>query len=277
MSAVLPTPLDAAARRPAAAQPASLATRRVLLAVFVLAVIALALVGPIPQPVDYHAFADTRTLLGVPYALDVLSNLPFLGAGLWLLLAARAWQRSAHPGAVALALAGVACMLTGLGSGYYHWAPANWGLLWDRLPIGVTAVGLLAVLLVEHVDARWGRPLPLMLLTLAALASSAYWYLSVGWGAEDLRPYLLAQFSPMIALLVLAPGMRGGRLPRSAWLLAAAGYALAKVCEVLDDRIFHWSGELIAGHTLKHVFAALALCVLAAWAQRSARRPGPLD
>jgi hypothetical protein len=270
MSAVLPTPLDATARRPAAAQPASSVTRRVLLAVFVIAVIALALAGPIPQPVDYHDFADTRTLLGVPYALDVLSNLPFLAAGLWLLLAARAWQRSAHPAATALALAGVACMLTGLGSGYYHWAPANWGLLWDRLPIGVTAVGLLAVLLVEHVDARWGRPLPLMLLTLAALASSAYWYLSVGWGAEDLRPYLLAQFSPMIALLVLAPGMRGGFLPRSAWLLAAAGYALAKVCEVLDDRIFHWSGELIAGHTLKHLFAALALAVLAAVAMRRA-------
>ncbi|KPF68797.1 hypothetical protein IP84_08825 [beta proteobacterium AAP99] len=248
-----------------------MSARRALLAVFAIVAIALGFAGPIPQPVDYHAFADTRTLLGVPYAMDVLSNLPFLGAGLWLLFAARAWQRSAHPGAAALALAGVACMLTGLGSGYYHWAPANWGLLWDRLPIGVTAVALLAVLLAEHVDARWGRPLPLALLTLAALASSVYWYLSAGWGAEDLRPYLLAQFSPMLALLVLAPGMRGGLLPRAAWLLAAGGYALAKVSEVLDDRIFHWSAELIAGHTLKHLFAALALCALAAWAHRAAR------
>ncbi|MDF2697553.1 MAG: hypothetical protein K0S65_5936, partial [Labilithrix sp.] len=37
--------------------------------------------GRIPQPEGYHHFADTRTLLGVPNALDVLSNIPFFLVG----------------------------------------------------------------------------------------------------------------------------------------------------------------------------------------------------
>ncbi len=272
MTAVLPHLLPEGAGRAPEALPASRMTRRVLAGVFAIAVIALALVGPIPQPADYHAFADVRTLLGVPYAMDVLSNLPFVLVGLWMLRAARQWQQSHHPGAAALALAGLGCALTGLGSAYYHLEPNHWGLLWDRLPIGVTAVGLLAVLLAEHVDARWGRGLRLAALAICALLSSIYWYMSIGWGAQDLRPYLLAQFAPMLALAVLAPGMRGGVLHRGAWGLAALGYALAKVCEVLDDRIYELTGAMISGHTLKHLWAALALALLA---HAALRGPAP--
>ena len=40
--------------------------------------------GPhLVQHADYHAFADQREALGVPSALNVLSNLPFLFGGLW--------------------------------------------------------------------------------------------------------------------------------------------------------------------------------------------------
>jgi hypothetical protein len=35
-------------------------------------------------------------------------------------------------------------------------------------------------------------------------------------------------------------------------------YALAKVCELLDVRIFRLSGETVSGHTLKHLFAGMA-------------------
>jgi hypothetical protein len=37
---------------------------------------------PIPQPPEYHRFADQRPFLGIPHFLDVASNLPFLVAGL---------------------------------------------------------------------------------------------------------------------------------------------------------------------------------------------------
>jgi hypothetical protein len=38
---------------------------------------------PIPQPQDYHQFADQRTLLGVPNFWNVVSNLPFVLVGAW--------------------------------------------------------------------------------------------------------------------------------------------------------------------------------------------------
>ncbi len=40
-------------------------------------------IEPIPQWLEYHQFADNRTMLGIPNALNVLSNLPFLIFGLW--------------------------------------------------------------------------------------------------------------------------------------------------------------------------------------------------
>jgi len=46
--------------------------------------IALAALAPrIPQDPTYHAFADHRRILGVPHALNVLSNAGFLLAGAW--------------------------------------------------------------------------------------------------------------------------------------------------------------------------------------------------
>jgi len=37
--------------------------------------------GPTPQPPAYHDFADQRPLLGLPHALNVISNMPFLIVG----------------------------------------------------------------------------------------------------------------------------------------------------------------------------------------------------
>src|SRR2546425_1171460 len=38
-----------------------------------------------PQSPEYHNFADQRPLLGMPHMLNVVSNLPFLVVGLWML------------------------------------------------------------------------------------------------------------------------------------------------------------------------------------------------
>jgi hypothetical protein len=35
-------------------------------------------------------------------------------------------------------------------------------------------------------------------------------------------------------------------------------YAAAKVFELNDHEIYHWTGQLVSGHTLKHLVAALA-------------------
>src|ERR1700704_1230682 len=60
-----------------------------LLAIAALAMAALVAHGPITQAESYHHFADERTILGIPNAWNVASNLPFLAVGLyglWLLV-----------------------------------------------------------------------------------------------------------------------------------------------------------------------------------------------
>ena len=49
----------------------------VLIAFTILIAVAPVLLPRIPQPLEYHAFADRRAWLGVPNFLDVMSNLPF--------------------------------------------------------------------------------------------------------------------------------------------------------------------------------------------------------
>ena len=63
----------------------------VLLALAAAAIVA-ALVSPrVPQDPAYHLFADQRVIWGVPNFWNVVSNLPFMAAGLYGLWA---WRRA---------------------------------------------------------------------------------------------------------------------------------------------------------------------------------------
>src|ERR1041384_4376056 len=55
----------------------------VLLSLWIIAVGVLWALAPIHQPSDYHDFADQRTFLQCPHALNVISNVAFLLAGIW--------------------------------------------------------------------------------------------------------------------------------------------------------------------------------------------------
>jgi hypothetical protein len=97
---------------------------------------------PIPQPASYHQFADQRPWLGIPNFRDVASNLAFavVGlAGLWFLLKpgkltnAFIDHRERRPYLVAF----FGLLLTAFGSAYYHLAPSNARLIWDRLPMTI--------------------------------------------------------------------------------------------------------------------------------------------
>ncbi len=231
-----------------------------------LAVAAAALLAAVPrvaQDVVYHRFADTRTVFGLNNGLNVLSNLPFLLVGLWGL--ARVLSAPAgSPGCSFIeprerwpyvsVCAGVA--LTGLGSAYYHWAPDNARLVWDRFPMTLVFMGMLAAVVAERVNVTAGLAL-LLPLAAAGLGSVVYWHASEAAGRGDLRPYALVQFFPALAiplLLWLAPARytRGGDL-----LAVLLIYGVAKLFEALDGRIFAL-GQGVSGHSLKHLTAALA-------------------
>src|SRR5215472_857464 len=105
----------------------------------------LLLHGPLAQPTHYNDFADQSVLFGILHAGDVLSNIAFaiVAAWGWICL----WPQREHPalrqGWPGYALFVVALLLTAAGSAYYHLAPDNQRLVWDRTPIGLTCAGLL--------------------------------------------------------------------------------------------------------------------------------------
>jgi hypothetical protein len=234
----------------------------VLAAVLGAVVIALRL-PPVPQAPAYHDFADARSWMGIPRAANVLSNVPFALVGLMGLVVvferrrppfANAWERWPY----AALFTGV--LLTTVGSGYYHLAPDNPRLVWDRLPMTIGFMGLLTAIVAERIGVGAARWLFVPLVAAGAL-SVVYWGWSEGRGAGDLRPYFLVQFGSLllvILLLVLYRGRYGG----SAYVVTGlAIYAGAKVAEAADAPIFA-IGQVVSGHTLKHLMAAAAVACL---------------
>jgi hypothetical protein len=232
---------------------------------------------PIPQDPTYHNFADQRSMLGVPHLLNVVSNAPFVlvGAlGLTFL-----WRRGAHSQgpftdprerwAFLCLFAGVG--LTGLGSAYYHLAPSNATLFWDRLPMTIAFMSLLASIIAERISLSAGRLLLLPLLALG-MVSVITWHLGEVRGAGDLRLYGFVQYFPFLAiplLILLFPP----RYTRTADLFGALGwYGLAKILDLLDAQIFAL-GTLVSGHTFKHLASALGTY----WILRMLKTRHPLE
>ncbi len=217
----------------------------------------------LPQDPGYHAFADDRTLLGIPHFLNVVSNIPFVVVGaLGIRLVVR--YDAIRPGGpvlepgerwpYAVLFAGV--LLSGFGSAYYHLEPTNDRLFWDRLPMTMAFMGFLAGMIGERISARAGAWLlgPLVWL---GLASVWMWRLGEERGAGDLRLYYFVQFFPVLAIPLLV-SLFPSRFTRSRDIFMALGwYVLAKVVErgVLDHGIFA-AGQWVSGHTLKHLAAA---------------------
>lgn len=239
--------------------------REILLALALIAVAAAtASLPPLPQPEAYHAFAETRTVLGIPQFGDVLSNLAFVLVGLlglaWLLHNRRRppprFVHPAHSWAYLCLFGAVA--LVGVGSAYYHWEPTHQRLYWDRLPMTVAFMAIFATIIGERIGHRAGL-VALPILILLGMAGATHWLLSELQGAGDLRLYLLTQAVPLIGgglliLLYRSPYTRGGD-----FVIAAGWYLLALVAQDLDHQIHTLTAGWVSGHTLKHLLAATAI------------------
>lgn len=214
----------------------------------------------IPQPQQYHDFADQRACFGVPNCLNTASNVLFVLAGLAGLCFLRSEagrQAFLEPReALPYALFFFAVILTGFGSGYYHLAPDNDRLVWDRAAITLALISWFAAILCERVSLTTGlRLLPLMFA--AGLGSVAYWGWSEVHGRGDLRAYGLIQFYPML-LIPLLLRFYPPRYSGDKDILAVIGlYLMALLCDLTDRRIATLT-DMVSGHTAKHILAALA-------------------
>ena len=230
----------------------------VLIAAFVAAVAML--LPPIPQPQWYHMFADQRRFFGIANFNDVVSNFPFAVVGVWgLVFVLRADgrqerthfldQREGWPYLIVF----VGLILTGFGSSYYHLQPSNARLVWDRIPMAIVFMSLLAAIVAERISLRAGLWL-MPLFLLIGVSSVLQWRASDLRGVSDLRFYAAVQLYSVMFLLIafLLPS----RYTRRWDLAIVAGlYVLAKALEALDKPIFEL-GHIVSGHTLKHLAAA---------------------
>lgn len=236
-----------------------------ILAGISLLVVAAAMILPsIPQPADYHQFADQRSFLGIPNFNDVISNLSFLLSGsAGLVFLGRVYRAPAQTifrdikecvpyGVLFFSVAAAA-----FGSMYYHWTPDTGHLLWDRLPIVIGIAALLSATLVDRISPAVGL-WTLPLLVVLAVLSVLYWYWTELQGTGNLNFYIVMQFYSILLIVWISLRFPSRYTCGNDVYQVIALYVVAKVAEMLDRAIYVWTSGWVSGHTLKHLIAAYA-------------------
>ena len=209
------------------------------------------LLDPISQNKAYHSFIDQRSLGFIPNYMDVATNLGFLIVGLMGLIGFKQYQDS--PGNRSWMAFFIGVSLTSLGSAYYHWNPNNATLVWDRLPMTLSFMGLFCALMSEYIYSKFDRLILIIMISLG-IFTVFHWQRT-----DDLRFYFWIQFMPLlvipIAMILFKSPFGHGRY----LVYGLLAYGLAKVVETNDVAIFKLSGSIISGHSLKHILATLGI------------------
>ena len=217
-------------------------------------ILAIMFIPVIPQDPSYHKFADDRAFWNIPNVFNVVSNIPLFIVGLFGLIfcvkhpaTAGIWSWRIFFGAV---------IFISAGSAYYHWAPNNWTLFWDRLPLVIGFMALFVSLLSEFIHPRL-EVILLIPMCMLGIASVIYWHFT-----DDLRFYAWVQFFPLLYISIVFLIYRQ-RSAYQSYLFAALGlYILAKVAEVFDKSFFSMTHQNLSGHSLKHLLSILAVYIL---------------
>ena len=226
----------------------------------ILAIATLFFIEPIKQDLSYHNFIDTQAKLGIENFWNVVSNVPFLIVGIMGLIQLKRMKIIVEIG-IAYRFMFFGVGLVAFGSGYYHLAPSNETLVWDRLPMTIAFMSLFAIVISEFINERAGALL-LAPLLLIGIASVFYWQWTESNGVGDLRFYALVQFLPiiLIPIILLLYPPKFINVTGYWWLLLA--YVIAKILEYYDAEVFELFNHSISGHSIKHVAAAMGMLLL---------------
>lgn len=234
------------------------------------------LMPPISQSVNYHQFADQRTYFGTPNFLNVVSNMFIFFSGLaGLILLTRPREFLLNITFIKFSerwpyfILFISVIMASLASIYYHLAPDNARLVWDRFPIAIGIVTLLSIVLIERIDTNIGFIL-LPCLILFGVGSVIYWDWGEQFGLGNLNYYIVVQFYSILAIILLSKYF-SSRYTRGAGIyVVIILYALAKLAETLDYEIYSL-GQVISGHSVKHLFVGMAVFWIVHMLQK--RRP----
>ena len=227
----------------------------VLIGISVVCIAILLWQEAIPQDQSYFVFADARTWFGIQNAWNVLSNLGFLVAAI---LAVPLFMRFKPALELRLYVRVFICgvFVTGFGSAWFHWAPNNASLVWDRLPMTIAFSSFIVCVLHDYVTNKariWFWP-----AIAFSVASVFFWYWTETLGRGDLRPYVLVQFLPLLLLPAIMLMYQPKNTHRIPIVIAFVFYILAKITEHYDGQIYELTQHFVSGHSLKHLLAAVA-------------------
>lgn len=236
---------------------------KILLGAVLIVVVAFFLFPAIPQNEAYHNFADKRALLGIPNFLNVASNVFFLLVGVsgiafvfrtpsrgkvYFIDSRERWPYFAFFFGVAI---------TALGSSWYHLNPNDTTLVWDRIPMAISFMALVAAAVAERISIKAGVWL-LGPLIAVGIASVIYWSATQSNGHGDLRPYAVTQFGGLVVLVLIIALFPARYTRGSDFVIAFGFYVVAKIFEAADRVVFSFA-HLVSGHTIKHIAAALSV------------------
>lgn len=216
------------------------------------------------------SYADTRWLLGIPNALNVITSGLMLLVALWGVRIT--WQMDPKASVRRVWLCFQICAAVGSGlSMAYHFEPSIGLSLLSTAMLCAGFVLLFLSMLAERVHPRFGSATAIGI----ALGLVACMALVVRLSAEsleqaDLRPLLLMEILPLLLIPAGALSLKGQGTKASDWAAMLLLYALAKFFERADAAIFSWSGW-VSGHSLMHVTLAAVAAWLALCARRHAR------
>jgi len=178
----------------------------------------------IEKQIEYNNFVDCRTCYNIKNYYNVISNLIFIIGGLY------------HINSDILLC--IFSILVCIGSSYYHYNPNMNTLLYDRLPILLSFV----YLILQRIELNIYEQI---IISIYAIYSIVKWNITY-----DLLPYATIQLSLIIYWFIF---------PSYNMQIPVILYFLAKICEDCDFEIYYLTNKTISGHTIKHIFAGIAL------------------
>jgi 1-acyl-sn-glycerol-3-phosphate acyltransferase len=210
---------------------------------------------PVAELSGYFHFVDQREMLGLPRAMDILSNLPFLLAGLYGLFVLRRITPldSSATFKPFAALFFIGLIVTAVGSAWFHLQPLSEGrLAADRLGMLVAFCGLVGLSSALNISLRSGIALAFFTATSGALS------IHISNSTGNALPWALVQFGGLSLIIGFAFLRTPKHHPKLGLWWIVVVYAAAKAFEMADQPVFDWTQQLISGHSLKHLVASLA-------------------
>ena len=195
----------------------------------------------ITLPKGYHYFADKRRLVGLPNAMNVLSNLFIIIPVIYLLK--HKTENNTNNNLLIIHIT-----LLSLASAYYHYNPSDKSIFWDILMIATLSIIVLNIIN----EYKYGS-----LFYILGILSVVYWKQT-----GDIRLYLLILIGVPIIFFLKYYGNKEEEddkgIKKNLYIILFFT-VLYRFVEYYDHQIYNITNKMISGHTLKHIFAGLSI------------------